>query len=384
MRQTDITQLFPKTYTDSRARFRGDLSLVQGRWPDAELAQHWIAPEDDLSIDWIQAQAAVNPRKLFILTTGLHGAEGHVGSAMMRLFVEEYLPRLNPQNTGLLLVHAINPWGMKHMRRVNPHNVDLNRNFLWDEADLNPAINPNYTLLNHFLNPQKPIGRYAAANWAFLFQLIRSLISPGESVLRSAMLMGQYRYPQGVYYGGGEIQEETRVLMKLFRGAFENYDQVIHLDMHTGYGPRYQMSLVNSPLERRSPQTLAHAFDYPLVIAATPDEFYTIQGDMVDWVYRLHEVEFPAKRLYSAAFEFGTLGDSLTASIRSMRAIILENRAYWFGTLNPGDERLVKTEFQVLFSPKEGVWREKAVADARQAFEGILTAESYFDERADS
>jgi len=369
--------MFPDSYEDSRERFRGDLSLVQASWPNAALDQYQIDVEDDLSIDWIQADANESRQKLFILTIGQHGAEGIVGSAMMQIFIEEYLPKLNPQDTGLLLVHATNPWGMKHWRRVNSNNVDLNRNFVWEESDLNAAANPNYNEISRFLNPPRPVKTIWLANLQFVFHLIRMLISPGQSVLRSAMLMGQYRTKQGLYFGGQGFQAETVFMMDLYRKAIQEYDQIVHLDMHTGYGPRFQMSLVNSPLEHRPPQALSHAFGYPLIVSATPDEFYTIHGDMVDWVYRLWQEEFPTKRLYATAFEFGTLGDSLLASIRSMRAMVFENQSHWFGVSRPHVQQRVQDEFKALFSPQERDWREKAVSDARQAFTGILTAEGF-------
>ncbi len=156
----NTSKLFLDTYEASRQRFREDLARVQARWFSAKLERHAVDVVEDLTIDWIWADATVKRKKLIILTTGEHGAEGYVGSAMMKLFIEEYLDQLNSQDTGLLLVHAINPWGMKHMRRVNPRNVDLNRNFVWDEADLNPAANPNYSSLNPLLNPQKSLRGY--------------------------------------------------------------------------------------------------------------------------------------------------------------------------------------------------------------------------------
>jgi hypothetical protein len=45
----------------------------------------------------------------------------------------------------IVFVHALNPFGFKHHRRVNEDNVDLNRNFLtaeeWVEVK---ALDPNY------------------------------------------------------------------------------------------------------------------------------------------------------------------------------------------------------------------------------------------------
>jgi hypothetical protein len=61
------------------------------------------------------------------------------------------------------------------------------------------------------------------------------------------------------------------------------------------YGPRYQMSLENSALEMSTSQEFIEKFAYPLVVAANPDEFYTIQGDTIDYVYALWQKRIPLK-----------------------------------------------------------------------------------------
>jgi predicted deacylase len=318
-----------------------------------------------------------NPKKILVITTGQHGAEGIVGSAILKLFLKEYLFRLDPQDTGLLLVHAINPWGMEHNRRVNPNNVDLNRNFLSGETTFTQAGNQSYRQLNTFFNPKHSLRGGIGAKMKFYSRLIRILFSPGEAVLRAGFLGGQYEFPQGVYFGGQQIEEETRVMMRLLREVVQEYSHILHLDMHSGYGPRYQMSLVNSTLEPRSSQELQQAFYYPLAVSTTPDEFYSMQGDMIEWLYQLVQNEFPEKQLFATAFEFGTFGDTLLAGLRSLRAIISENQLYWHGAASDGAARKARTEFSELFCPTEKSWREKAVEDARKAFEGILSAEKF-------
>ena len=121
-------------------------------------------------------------------------------------------------------------------------------------------------------------------------------------------------------------------LIDLYRRHIRGYERVVHLDMHTGYGPRYQMGLVNSPLEPRDSEELARRFAYPLVVKADPSEFYPVQGDMIDYVYTLVREELPEVGLYATSFEFGTLGDSLPAHVRSLRTLILENQMHWSGT----------------------------------------------------
>lgn len=378
-----MSDLFPENYEQSRARFQKDLGLVKGYWPQAQLQTHSLAGPGDLSIDWIQAEPAGKPEKLLLFTTGEHGIEGYLGSAMLQLFIEEYLQHLNPKNTGLLLVHAINPWGMKNHRRTNALNVDLNRNFVPSSADLDPRFNPSYTGLERFLNPAVPAGDSIVDRITFSFGLFWRLLAQGPSQFRSSVLLGQYRSPKGVYFGGSSYQEETQVLVELYRAAFSTYSQVVLLDMHTGYGPSQPMSIVTSALEPRSSASLAQAFSYPLVVKANAAEFYAIQGDMIDYVYHLVTKELPTsglaapQRLFAASFEFGTFGSSLLATIRSLRALLLENQAYWCGARDPATLERIRAEFDDLFSPSGAAWREHAVADARQAFRGILSAEGF-------
>ena len=373
----DVRALFPTSYEESRARFRQGLKLVRRCWPSAQLGCHRLSEDEDLTIDWIQAEGLERNEKLLLLTTGEHGIEAIVGSAVLQLFVEEVLVRLKPESTGLLLVHVINPWGMKHGRRTNRENVDLNRNFVWDVTSLDQSFNSNYARLDPFLNPAGPLGDLFLSKLFFLLRLLGSVVFLGMQRFRQAALLGQYRFPRGLYYGGQALQEETRVLMDLYRNRIRQYEQVVHLDVHTGYGPRYQMSVVNSWMERRDSHELKLQFSYPRVVKTDPAEFYSIQGDMVDYVYALVQNEFPDRRLYAASFEFGALGDSPAAALRSLRAMALENRMYWFGVKNQAVRERIERDFQELYAPQEERWRAKALADARQAFQGILGAEGF-------
>ena len=284
---------------------------------------------------------------------------------------------MDPQDTGLLLVHAINPWGMQVKRRTNPYNVDLNRNFVINQTSLDPSFNPKYEELNALFNLQEPVQRYGTSNVRFLIDLVRYLETEKWDQLRATWLVGQYRQPTGIHYGGEVIQDETYVLMALYRQALYSYRQILHLDMHTGYGPRYQMSLVNSVHEKKLSAELAEKFDYPLVVAANPEEFYAISGDMIDYIYTLRDQTFPDKRLYATSFEFGTFGESMMDRLRTLRALVFENQLYWHGGIDARTRARVKSEFEELFYPNEARWRAKAVADADQAFLGILRAEGY-------
>jgi len=374
----DILPLFPETYEASRERFRNDLTLIQKGWPEARLSGHKIEGDEDLSIDWITSEALETNEKVLVLTTAEHGIEGYVGSAMQQRFIDKFLSRLDPHTTGLLLVHAINPWGMKHHRRVNPNNVDLNRSFVYD-GSFEKTSNPDYDLLLEIIRADRPLKSLAPANPGYYLKLAGKALQMGWPALKSAFLLGQYRHPNGLFYGGEGYQEETKVLIDLYRQALGAYDQILHLDMHTGYGPRYQMSIVNSVHEKRSSGEFVEKFKYPLVVAANPQEFYAIQGDMVDYEYELWQHEFPGKKLFATAFEFGTYGDGFRGNAGMMRVMSFENQLYWGGTDDAKLAAKVKGDFEELFNPASPEWKAKAVADADQAFEGILKAEGYIE-----
>jgi hypothetical protein len=64
--------------------------------------------------------------------SGVHGVEGHAGSAVQCKWLDGVARgdvRV-PDGVSAVLVHVLNPYGMKHGRRYNENNVDLNRNLL--------------------------------------------------------------------------------------------------------------------------------------------------------------------------------------------------------------------------------------------------------------
>jgi len=367
-----MTDYFPTSYEDSRERFIQNLSLLQTKWPDARLESHPLKDHPDLSIDWFWAEPA-RKENIIILSTALHGVEGFVGGAMQHLFIQEFLPRLNPENTGLLLVHAINPWGMKHHRRFNPNNVDLNRNFVYD-GNYDISLNHLYPELRDLLVPQRRVNSILGETLRFGLQVILLMARHGVKAGRDGILMGQYIDPEGFYFGGQEAQEETLVMMAFLKKALRDYETILHLDMHSGYGPRYQMSLTNPENDPLSSRELAEKYNYPLVVKANPDEFYTTLGDMNAYVYQLGSEKYPEKQVLSTSFEFGTFGESLLAGIRSLRAEIFEMQLSNHGAKNKTIAEYIRKEYQEQSFPAEERWREKALADARQAFDGILRA----------
>ena len=374
MPMRDPAEAFSATYAEARAKF---LAAAGARGYAVESHVHPSArgaEGEPLAMD-VATGGRGDADALLLITSGTHGVEGFCGSGCQVALLgdDAFAADVDVAGVAVALVHAITPYGFSHLRRTNEDNVDLNRNFALEPGGFDPAINRAYDKIAGFLNPARPLPAPLLARLAFAAGLLRHLLAPGPAVLRRAALLGQYRHPRGIYYGGTGLQPETAVMIERYRDCLDAYPHLVLLDMHTGYGPRWQMSVVCSPLEAGEPAALARRFGYPRVVKAGGDAFYAMQGDMIDCAYRL-AAQVPGRRIFAASFEFGTLGDSLLAGIRSLRATVWENQARCHGA-GPGMAAVVAREYGALFYPSDPAWRAKALADARRALEGILQAE---------
>jgi hypothetical protein len=364
--------LFPESYEASRSRFIRDFELVRTKWANTRLESYPLKSDPSLTIDYAWAE----PRKhenLVIVSTGQHGIEGYVGSVMLKVFMDEFAPLIDQENTGLLLIHAINPWGMKNNRKVTKNGVDLNRNFITNGM-FDKSINPDFSKLKNLLAPAYPIRSFGIENLLFAGRIIKALITKGAASLTNAALLGQYITPQAIYYGGERHEEQTVLMTNFFRESLEKYQTIIHLDLHSGYGPRYQMSITLVPLEPLTSAELSAKFNYPLVLRGDRKEFYETLGDMTAYLYELRNADFQDKHVFASVLEFGTYGESLLARIHSLRTMIFESQVHWHGVLDKSTEEKICREFKELYFPTEEKWCEKAMADCRQAYAGILSA----------
>jgi hypothetical protein len=96
---------------------------------------------------------AQNPENLLVLISGTHGVEGFCGSGCQIGYLADQLYEALSSTTGLLLVHALNPFGFAWLRRVNEDNIDLNRNF----HDFSKPLpwSESYEALHNLLIPEQ-------------------------------------------------------------------------------------------------------------------------------------------------------------------------------------------------------------------------------------
>ena len=355
-------------YDEIRAHLQ-DLTAELG----AEVSSYAIDEGDGLYIDSFYLPSGGEKTNLVVLTTGVHGVEGYIGSVMLDVFFAEIYPTLDRENTGVLVIANVNPYGMKYYRRYNENNVDLNRNFIldWDSFDL--ASNKEYPKVDTFLGPTGRIGNALWHEAGFYLSLGKTAITDGAGTISDALLTGQYEYPQGVYYGGTGDEASTVYLKEVFTGCLDSdYENIVHIDIHSGYGPRYNMVIFNSVYETMTEAESQAAFGYDYVIAHDSEAFYATTGDTTDFFYRLAEQKQADTALFSTCFEFGTIGDAFFDTILSLKYTVDENRNHWYPTNNETTARIIHENYMELFYPTETAWREKAVEDFRTAALGVL------------
>lgn len=370
------SEVFFDEYDEVREHLLETVDNLKNQGIQTDLYSQCIDEEEDLYIDTIYLPSNAEQKNLVVLTTGVHGIEGYIGSVMLDVFWQEIYPELNKDNTGVLIIANVNPYGMKYHRRYNENNVDLNRNFILDWNTFDTTVNKDYPKVDKFLGPQKNMGNAFWHEAGFYASMVKEVVVNGADSISNALLGGQYEYPQGVYYGGAGDEQSTTYVKDVFEWTLGdgNYENIVHIDVHSGYGPRYNMVIFNSIYETMNEAETKALFGYDNVISYDSESFYATTGDTTDFYYRLKEQMGSDTTLFSTCFEFGTIGDSFLDSIISMKYTIDENQNHWYPTTDKIMNEIVKERYQELFYPTEMEWREKTVADFAAAAKGVLKA----------
>ena len=366
---------FLTSYEEVRTHLADRVQSLKESSITVEHETYAIDESDDLYVDGIYLPSTEKHTNLIVLTTGVHGIEGYIGSAMLDVFFDHIYPTLNTKNTGVLVIANVNPYGMKYMRRYNENNVDLNRNFIEDWSTFDLSSNKEYPKVDKFLQPEGKMGNAFWHEAGFYLSLVKEAIFTGADTISDALLTGQYEYPQGVYYGGNGDEKSTTLLKGIFNQCLESdYENIVHVDIHSGYGPRYNMVIFNSVQDPSTEAESVAEIGYDYIIAQDSEEFYVTYGDTTDYFYHLAKSKNTDKTLYSTCFEFGTIGDGFLDSILSLKYTVDENRQNKFPTNNNITEEIVRQNYLELFYPTETEWRLKTIFDFTDAFYGVLDA----------
>ncbi len=167
-----------------------------------------------------------------MVSSGLHGVEGHAGNGLQQWLVADGRLATLPAGVAVVLIHAVNPYGMAWSRRVDHQNVDVNRNFL-DFADL-PA-NERYADVDPYLNPTGDT--LDLDDTSYLQPLLAFWAEVGDDIAFRTISGGQYTHPRGIQFGGQQATWSRRTLEQIWTDHLAGATDALALDLHTGLGP---------------------------------------------------------------------------------------------------------------------------------------------------
>lgn len=295
----DVASHFSGSYAEARRKFLDAAADRQAHVESFEMPEHRGAAGETLAMD-VARLGPRDARKLILVSSGTHGPEGFCGSgcqvAMLR--DDDLQRRLTDAGLGLLLVHAINPHGFSHLRRVNEDNIDLNRNHIDFSQPL--PVNADYAGVDGLAIPATwpPTPADDAALAAYIAQ-------HGVAAWRAAVSRGQYAVADGLFYGGRAPSWSNRTLRAVLRQHGATATHLAWIDVHTGLGPRGHGEKIYPG--RPEGLSLARAWWGADVLApfegnsASPD----VSGPVVSAAYD----ECQQASIAPMGLEFGTLPD---------------------------------------------------------------------------
>jgi len=355
------------SYTAYRQRF---LDIVAQRGGVVQHYEHPLAGRDGETLYTDVARfGKPDAKKWLISISGTHGVEGYYGSMCQHLYLQQFDPASLDDDTALLFIHLINPWGTSWIRRVNEDNVDLNRNFI-DFSQPLPA-NPVYEQVAALFGRQSldPSFRTQARKaWD------EAEAELGRALLQSQVQAGQHHDPDGIFFAGHHATWSNRTLHAIFDTLPDTCTDAICMDLHTGAG-EYGHPMLMAISDRHYPgiddaKALFGPWLYVVYTAmgttsetgiSASTDGYTSQT----LVNRMHD-----KRFMQLVIECGTYTFPLVE-----HPVMDDNYLHLSGDDPRGETEFGKeTKHRLLefFFPHDADWRETAWLRTRQIFDRAL------------
>ena len=297
-----------------------------------------------------------------LVSSGVHGVEGHAGNGLQRLLAGSGRLASLPPGAAVVLIHAVNPYGFAWSRRVDHDNIDVNRNFV-DYGDL--PDNPLYDEVDPILNPTDPT--FDPDDLGFLADIQAFWDRVGNATMMRTLNGGQYTHPRGVQFGGQHRSWSRQTLERIWTDQLAGAASAVSLDIHTGLGPSGRLTVFQTADDTEAAAEMGDAW-FPQHLYRAP----RTSSDAID-----HGLLGPAfdawadGRLDTATFvlEFGTLDPA-----RGLTAFRADNWLHHHG--DPADPtgvaiaQLMRDQFFI----EDPTWRGEVADQGNTAIHTVLDA----------
>jgi hypothetical protein len=348
-----ITDAFSHSYAAARKRFF-DAAQVNGLPVDSYKHRLPGRDKETLAMDVVLDGSPDAPR-LLVISSGVHGVEGFCGSGVQVFTLHDDALRAKARERGvaLLYVHAVNPYGFSHIRRVTQENVDLNRNFCDFSQPL--PINVGYRALHPLLLPKRwppTLGNTVSMGWLLMRQ--------GKRAVQTAVSGGQYEFDDGLFYGGTQPTWSNQTLRSVARKYASRARHIAWIDLHSGLGPSGKGERILGARDNEQGLADAKGMWGDDVTSFFEDSSVSanVSGDMLGAIgQECAQADFNA-----ICIEYGT---------QALRVVLQAMRAEQWLQNNPraslARAQQIKRQLLDAFFTDTDAWKARVVAQAREA-----------------
>ena len=244
-----------------------------------------------------------------------------------------------PDDVAIVLVHAINPYGLRgsggSTRTTSTSTLASTQprcRRTWAPTRCRALVPPTWD----------PDTQQATAS-----VLVDYATEHGFDGLQEAVSKGQYRHPNGVFYGGNRPVWSQQTLESIARRSLAGAERCAIVDLHTGLGPFGVGELIASHPDGAAKDRLAAWYgDYTL-----PSEGTSVSADVNGDVLDALDVWVDGREVTGIAVEWGTV-DIIEVS-NALRA-----DAWLHAHSDPlGPEAgAIKAQLRAAFAPDEPDW----------------------------
>lgn len=295
--------------------------------------------------------------RLMLVVSGTHGVEGYYGSDCQIAWLEALDVNALPDESAVLLIHLLNPWGAAHLRRVNEDNVDLNRNFV----DFNQPLpaNPDYAQWHGIYH-----GDRASADQ----QLAAALHHDGWHAVKRVVEAGQYVAADGFFFGGYQPSWSYRTMQTIIAAHLSQANTILSFDLHTGAGA-WGHPMLLSIAEQRYP---AHDWGKEiyaewltlLFTGAGRDSATGVTATATGYLSQFLLTALPATTLLPLVVECGTYaGEEMHGRVRD------DHWLHLYGDPGSVAGQAIKQALVEGFWPADADWRALVAFRTQQIFQ---------------
>lgn len=344
------TAVFPDSYASARKAFiiwvnkvigsqaKSSVYQCAGNTPDGEALftdTVWLG-QDDAS-------------KVLVLLAGTHGVEGFVGSAIeldfLHLFAAGEISV--PDDTAILIVHALTPWGYAWLRRCDENGVDLNRNAVDFSVTL-PENNGYEALRGALFSTDVHARNQACAEYGRQY---------GRTALEIAISGGQYTDPDGPFYGGDKAAHGRVVTEDLIRRFKLAERDLAVIDLHSGLGPYgYGEIICDHPPGSEGIRVAQTWYGDSVTLPALGTSSSVPKTGLIDYIWH----GAMNSRSCHVTLEFGTYATD------ALFDVILKDHQLWAQQDNRSERLAHSRPMRQHFCPSDNHWQASVLFRARQ------------------